>query len=805
MSDLLRKIFTSTAALLGLLLMAAPSPKAKVAPIQTATDFTAFHPRIGGTGGVYFLARKGAFRLTFMKADVRPGVPQPVRILLFTPAREILADLWIPGDGNPAQYQRVDLSFQVHAPGVYGLMITAPEDRYGENFRWGFATNCRKFLVETSRGHRDVRHQEPLVVNDPEIRGDICFHPPKQAFDLVATELDSKCAAPTLWNDRDDLVATFQVRKGKPATCHVPADAARTAPWTIHLPRMQAQIEGDHLTRWNQASPLPNGVLWTYRHSAWFDYVSNRHLLLPYRVRRNIIPGETAQVAFVMQNHGDQPKTVKLALEYDRGVKPFAKLPADEVTLPPHCPGKPLIVTCSSVQKTSTCRLRVTDGDFTTYSAITVGRGPADADYSLETPFALKPYDHEAHFAAYAPDYPVGQQPYFDLDNTPFVMDSAIRSLHDGKWVAGKFLVADASHPAFQLDGKSSLPKIAFDKDNWAYAIVSCRDKKHLAYSDDRGRTFRLAELPVQGSCDIEVFTGHNLPPGPPPIVVHQPQDTGPRTWETRWRHVNHAYLLIPEKDGGAIRFREPIRVTDCSIGLSFHSGCPSTIASFQGRTHLIWGEATDPADKSIPGVPTYVATYDHATGALSKPALIGHGAPANDIHNTPCLTIDRNGFLHALVGTHGATFQYARSLQPNSAVDGWTPAAPVGDQIRQTYIGLVCDQDNLLHTVFRLGGKGAEHPGLPPDQPGHFTQLARQRKAAGDSQWPKPEIILYPPFADYSVFYHRLTIDRKGALYLSYSYWSTYWFYRNDGISSRALLKSTDGGQTWAYVAGFD
>ena len=64
---------------------------------------------------------------------------------------------------------------------------------------------------------------------------------------------------------------------------------------------------------------------------------------------------------------------------------------------------------------------------------------------------------------------------------------------------------------------------------------------------------------------------------------------------------------------------------------------------------------------------------------------------------------------------------------------------------------------------------------------------------------WDKPRVVIQPPFSEYSVFYHRLTIDRLGRLFLSYDYWSTYWFYRTDHRGNRrALVMSPDGGETW-------
>ena len=80
----------------------------------------------------------------------------------------------------------------------------------------------------------------------------------------------------------------------------------------------------------------------------------------------------------------------------------------------------------------------------------------------------------------------------------------------------------------------------------------------------------------------------------------------------------------------------------------------------------------------------------------------------------------------------------------------------------------------------------------------GNFLTLSHQRKAPG-GPWEEPRTLVVPPFSEYSVYYHRLTIDRTGRLFLSYDYWSTYWFYRTDHRGRRrTLLVSPDGGTTW-------
>jgi hypothetical protein len=66
--------------------------------------------------------------------------------------------------------------------------------------------------------------------------------------------------------------------------------------------------------------------------------------------------------------------------------------------------------------------------------------------------------------------------------------------------------------------------------------------------------------------------------------------------------------------------------------------------------------------------------------------------------------------------------------------------------------------------------------------------------------------VLIVPPFSEYSVYYHRLTIDRKGRLFLSYDHWSTFWFYRNDHLGRRrSLIMSADGGIDWQLATDLD
>jgi len=331
---------------------------------------------------------------------------------------------------------------------------------------------------------------------------------------------------------------------------------------------------------------------------------------------------------------------------------------------------------------------------------------------------------------------------------------------------------------------------MAFDRDGDAYTIGSAGGSPELLHSRDGGMTFTAWPIPGSGSFDIEQFSGHNIPDGPPPLARFHRTAKDPKLI---WRSLNDFDIFLPVKrPDGAIVIGEPVPVSKKCIGLSVHSGIPSTIVSRNGKVHVTWGEATDP-EENAPGVPTFAATIDRASRRMSEPALVGYGPPANDVHNTPCITIDGDGYIHILIGTHGRTFKYVRSLASNDAGGGWTESEDIGPGLLQTYVGMVTGPDNALHVVFRLWRNDDKY--FPA---GSYGTLGYMKKPSG-GQWSEPTVLIVAPFSEYSIFYHRLTIDRTGSLFLSYDYWSTFWFYRTDHRGRRrALMMSPDGGANW-------
>ncbi len=807
---------------------------------------------IGGVGGAYLLAEPGELEVEVFKRDLNlRDRGMDVRAMLVGPDRAVLDEAEIPHAGGaagdpPGRVQRVVLRTQVDRPGVYAMMITAAGDRHGLNIGWGMRANAAAYVVETSRGHRDERHKEPIVLLDRARPADVAFLPRPGEFTIEVEGLPPGVEALTLYDETGSEVARIPAESAQRTAIRdylrvsapgepegsvqytVSADEARGAePWRLHFPKGKAFVSIDGVTRWGGGDRYADHAVWTPEPASWFPLLEHRWLITPYQRSIWAEPQAQGEITFLVHNNAPDARTMSLALEFPEEEWPAAlsdqtvTLDADEaqeVTVAYTAPGD---------GETRVCHVRAVPeahAQVTTYATLTVRGGEAPPANPLDMPLVLEPYAHENRQFGYVPEYPVDNQVYFDLENRPYVVNG--RTLHrkaDGAWTQTDLDEAVVRRqPDFEPDGRWSAvsTKVAFDADNDVYLLARAGAAVALLRSEDGGETFTANLIPGREdeprSWDFEQFSGHNVPQGAPPVVRFTrtyvddaDTPTGRRDPRVRWRRVNDLDLFVGEKtDGGGLAFQEPMTLSDRSLGVSMHSGIPASVVSRDSKVHVVWGEATDPeaSRDEIPGVPAYVATYDRDSNELGEPEFMSYGPPPNDVHNTPSVTMDSEGYLHVVVGTHGRPFQYLQSLEPNNAYGGWTePIRTSEDELRQTYVGLVCGADDALHLVFRQWRSGEDHL-----DGALWAALAYQRKLPGE-EWSEAKTLVRPPLSEYSIYYHRLTIDREGALFVSYDYWSTMWFYRNDQRGpvaaasgrpgrgwGRAVLTSADGGDAW-------
>jgi hypothetical protein len=789
--------FASLLAAAGVLL---PSVSA-AGPAEPAPRPATTMPFVGGAGGAYFLAEPGELVVEVEKRDLhRRDLHTELRALLVAPDRQVLEEAVIPDSGGqrgrgPGPVQRVRLATRVPRAGIYALNVTISNDRYGEEVVWRLRTGCARYVVETARGHRDARHEEPIVFAEADRAADLCFLPRAGAFRVELARLSGAAGAPQVYDATGRLLATLAPDAVGTAAHAFPAAAARGAtPWRLHLPAAAATVQIDGVTRWEDGDAHPDAALWAPDPAAWFPLPEHRWLVTPYRRNAYGAPGARLELPFQVRNTSARPRTYRLTLEHPDAAWPVTLADAEVRIGPRRSATVVLRATAPATGETRTVHLRVTPSDdagVSTYATLRVTGGEAPAARALPMPLVLRPYAHENEQFGHWADFPVDNQLYFDGRNRPFVRtERGVARLEDGRWLETPLGAA----------GAPASTKVAFDAANRVYALARDGGTAVLHVSSDGGRTFSAVRLPAGSrparSFDLEEFTGHNVPAGPPAILRYTLTAKDEKLF---WRSLNDLELFLPRFEGAALRPGDPILLTRECIGLATHSGPPSSVASRGDRVHVVWGEATDPAVKA-PGVPAAAATYDRGTGRLSPRAVVGHGPPANDIHNSPSLALDSAGRLHVLGGTHGRPFPYAHSLAPHDAGAGWTPPAVTGEGINQTYIGMVCGPDDTLHAVFRLWRtRTAPHPAAT-----HAT-LAYQRKRPGQP-WETPRVLVVSPFSEYSVFYHRLSIDRRGRLFVSYDYWSTHWFYRNDQPGRRrTVLFSPDGGENWKLATTAD
>lgn len=367
----------------------------------TASDDTDIELGIGGVGGVYFLAEPGQLTVDVEKRDLnRRGRRTELQAILLGPDRQVLKQVTIPDDEKPrgsgtGPRQRVHLSVPVERKGVYALNVSVSQDRYGEEIIWGFRTNCPHYLIETARGHRDQRREEPIVLLNPDRPGDVCFLPRRGQFAMEITSVPDGVEALRVYDEHGTLVHTLPVDATGRASHTFPADKQRqTSPWRLHLPSQHATIQIDGVTRWDKGDLYPNLPYWTPDSTSYFPFQQYRWILTPYSRTVYGRSGEPAEIAFQVHNNSDKKRTIQLNVEFPDDLWP-AQLSAEHVVLGPKQTAEvKLQYTAPAHGQTRVCHVRATpaeDPSFSTYSTLTVKAGVPPVTEPLEMPIVLRP------------------------------------------------------------------------------------------------------------------------------------------------------------------------------------------------------------------------------------------------------------------------------------------------------------------------------------------------------------------------------------------------------------------------------
>ena len=310
--------------------------------------------------------------------------------------------------------------------------------------------------------------------------------------------------------------------------------------------------------------------------------------------------------------------------------------------------------------------------------------------------------------------------------------------------------------------------RITFDSDGDAYLYLatgrSNLGKALLLYSKNQCRSWQVYKLPYLEHGRLEVNDTFNLKKFPPPILFYT----------IRNRPKGEMSMIIPKKNtDGTLSFSKPIIIAKNSMTCPPHSGGGNFCVSVNDHIHIIWT-----TNKSIDGKGNthYAATYSRKTKKLSKPVLVGSSNEYTnkaDSHCLPVITVDSKGYLHVILGTHHSPFKYTRSNQPDS-VAGWIKPQLFGLPKKKkregsyTYPSINCDKFDNIHTVSRWAGYS------------YYFTLAYNKRTP-DGKWHKQQLLVIPFCNMYGCWYHKVSIDRPGRLFVYYIN------YRNQ-LSSKSL-----------------
>src|SRR5690606_6792772 len=250
-----------------------------------------------------------------------------------------------------------------------------------------------KYVIETSRGHRDAKHKEPIVLEDPQTATDLCFLPQSHAFDVILTDLDESIDHVELLDSENRQIAVLEV-KNDTAFYTLESGKREAAPWRLHFPKAKAKVEIEGVTEWNDEGStwffeFANGALWTPVLGSWFPVQSNRWLIMPYNRVIYGQPGETKTTTFTIHNNGMETKKVALSLEFpDKKLK--AELSDDAIVLAPN-EEKEVHLTWAADQTDRTVHIRATSTDYSTYSTLYAKAGDSPVTSPIDIPLVLKP------------------------------------------------------------------------------------------------------------------------------------------------------------------------------------------------------------------------------------------------------------------------------------------------------------------------------------------------------------------------------------------------------------------------------
>lgn len=403
-----------------------------------------------------------------------------------------------------------------------------------------------------------------------------------------------------------------------------------------------------------------------------------------------------------------------------------------------------------------------------------LGKKELFSDSNINTPFYHQPYYRgERQLFGYNPSF----QPNtvtFDKFNRPYILTTdtyesksvppVIQTIRNREWVELDYLKAlpsEFANPQIKT-GSFEEERVVFDRDDDIYIlthVIKPRYTFFLFHSSDYGLSWKAYELPFHSVWkDTLTFEYTGIDgnyDGVPLIFVRVPGKSAAVIHFTKLKDKSLSDPDIFYYGDGTV------------LNVGLHSGPPNPGVRVGNKVHIVWASSEV---HPTPGTAQYATTVDLVTKEILPPVYLGSVGDGGDMnnrpdgHNMPSIVYDGE-HLHVVLGAHQDRFEYVKSTTPNSTRT-WTqaigigrPTPPISRYGNYTYVGLVIDQDKTLHLVSRYSGD-------------KYTFKLVYMKKEFNKSWTYHKDLVIPFKTHYGVWYHKVSVDRLGRIFVSYKYY---------------------------------
>ena len=415
------------------------------------------------------------------------------------------------------------------------------------------------------------------------------------------------------------------------------------------------------------------------------------------------------------------------------------------------------------------------------------------------------------------------------LDSRPLTSKNFIQYLgQDGRWyileshvtAIRSFLKLKADVELLIQTGHKVAERVEFDAEGHAYTLASVKadGKWHtlLLYSSNPMKKWQVINLPKR-SWRIESYQTNNSSTNPPVLVAGS---------------KDQLMLIAPTKSNRRLVLPPTVTIpAGTEIGLhGLMSGAGNNAITVDKKTFICYFSLK--AHPGFEGTPQYIVSYDHQTGESTEPVFLGVGGHRVDGHNSPVILADSKGYIHVLLGTHWHSMVHCISKNP-ADISAWQKphyVAGNGDNSWSrngiTYPGFTIDKNDTLHLVVRGRNsrwvkQDVENERIQKGYPHVLDYALVYLRKKKNGSWEPRKDLVRPSHMAYSNWYQKISVDRLGMPYLSYSYYAhnltasekkqyVYkWGGSGENTSVKAhdpvLIRTADGGDSWSTVTTTD